>query len=644
MALKFMSFLFFSCFIFFSLSFALTMEELEEKLGEVGIKSTGSGDLNSLMEKYREIIMQLDSSIIESSTRGFLPALSSRIPDTPEREIQRRRDIINSQYKSMKFKDDPNLDKEQEDFYIAKAIPIEGYMIIEGGEKFLWYNNQVKQEIKYLIKEQFVGNLIFLETLNNQANNIAKERQYLLDTLSTDIKILNQAGKICTKWSYYSPALCEKYSNFILYEIDKSEFYPNFSSGVVNISSKGNNEIEIEIEANAPNITFYAKDGLNRIPAKIGCTNGKWRLSIKEFEKLINLGSFTLKREIGYKSPVESSCIPGSTMTFYLRVKQDEPPKCNEQKNVQIKITKPVDNSRYIFTDEGKTGSLIIELEAKVNPSEYKNSVEWEIPEMEGSTVEFKPFSYSSKPKGEKVEVIYKGLPYALGSFGRQRVKARINANGCNVEDSKEILIFYPRDAKNNPEGKYYNWFYYWRQSPAAKPFGQNVKIEFGGTEYDLCEGNHTMAIYKPEDLFKAIYICDLTKKVGGNFEVTIPLVNRYVPETLQRKKLVTYTHIDTFAVLVMHEFTHFNNFHTWWFGKSMEERERQDRDYDGVPDRLENEMGFDPNKFQTFWGDDEDFKNINGDEEFTAYESTYDYPIGKFDTYDWGKPGKNWE
>ncbi len=641
MALKVTSFLFFIYFIFLSISFAYTIEALEEKLRDEEIKINGSGDLNILMEKYKELMMQLDSSIIESSEKGFLPALSSRIADTPEREIQRRREIINSQYKAIKLKEGKNLEEVQEDFYPVKAIPIEGYIILEGGEKVFWYNNQVKQEIKYLIKEQFVGNLIFLEKLNNQTNNLAQQRQYLLDTLSTDIKILNQAGKICTKWSYYIPSYCEKYSNFILYEIDKSEFYPNFSSGVVKLSSMENNEIEIE--ANTPNITFYAKDGLNRIPAQIGCTSGKWRLSMGEFEKLLKLGSFTLKKEIGYISPVASSCIPGSTMTLYVRVKKEEPQKCNEQKNVQINIIKPVQNSRYIFTDEGNTGSLIIELEAKVNPAEYKNSVEWEIPEMEGSNIEIKPFS-SSKPKGEKVEVIYKGLPYALGSFGRQRVKAHINVNGCNVEDTKEILIFYPRDAKNNPEGKYYNWFYYWKQSPAAKPFGQNVKIEFGGTEYDLCQGSHTMAIYKPEDLFKAIYICDLTKKVGGKFEVTIPHVSRHVPETLQRKKLITYTHIDTFAVLVMHEFTHFNNFHTWWFGKSMEERERQDRDYDGIPDRLENEMGFDPNNFQTFWGDDEDFKNINGDEEFIAYESTYDYPIGKFDNYDWGKPGKNWD
>ncbi len=41
--------------------------------------------------------------------------------------------------------------------------------------------------------------------------------------------------------------------------------------------------------------------------------------------------------------------------------------------------------------------------------------------------------------------------------------------------------------------------------------------------------------------------------------------------------------------------------------------------------------------------GEDPEFKDINGDEEFLAYESTYDYKPGEYNKYDWGKPGKNW-
>lgn len=108
--------------------------------------------------------------------------------------------------------------------------------------------------------------------------------------------------------------------------------------------------------------------------------------------------------------------------------------------------------------------------------------------------------------------------------------------------------FFYPRDAKNNPEGKYRNWFYYWKQTPAAKPLGQNVNIEFGGTDFDLCKGGHVVAIFKPDYLFKTIHVCDLTEKVGGDFKITIPLVNRYDLSTLLEKK--NLFHIITLILL----------------------------------------------------------------------------------------------
>lgn len=54
-----------------------------------------------------------------------------------------------------------------------------------------------------------------------------------------------------------------------------------------------------------------------------------------------------------------------------------------------------------------------------------------------------------------------------------------MKVDGCTVEETKKVLIFYLRDEKNNPQGKYPNWYYYWRQTPAAMPFGQNVRLAF---------------------------------------------------------------------------------------------------------------------------------------------------------------------
>lgn len=625
-------------FLFYFITHAKSQSQLEQQLREIEQQMERNTNINDLLDKHKKV-KETFSNNVDSFTG--MQNISSRPADNPEKEIQRRREIINSQYRNAKYMLG-GLSEQVENPQIAEAIPVEGYIIVEGGEKLLRDREQIEREISYAIKEKFVGNLVVLKTYNIHTGKFENEKEYELDTLSTDIKVLSFAGKTCTKWSYYTPKTCDRYANFILYEIEKGEFYPNFSSEVVSISTVDNKEMDIE--AYTPEVTFYAKDGLDKIPVSIGCTTGKWRLTSAELEKLLNMGAFTLKKEIGSKSNSIPSCSLGSTMTLHLKIKRNEPEQCTQPKNIKVEIIKPVQQSKYVFTDDGNTGRLILELEAKTTPSGYEDRIEWEIPEMEGSHKIIQPASVFSQPKGSRAEVMYKGLPTSVESFGIQKVKARINVDGCTIEDTKEIMLFYPRDAKNNPEGKYRNWFYYWKQTPAAEPLGQNVNIEFGGTDFDLCKGGHVVAIFKPDYLFKTIHVCDLTEKVGGDFKITIPLVNRYDLSTLLEKKLVSYNYIDTFAVIIIHEFTHFNHYHTWWSGKTEQQRAEEDRDHDGVPDRLEPSMDLDPTKFQTYWDHDEDFRDIYGDEEFLAYESTYDYPIGKFDQYDWGKPGKNWQ
>lgn len=310
------------------------------------------------------------------------------------------------------------------------------------------------------------------------------------------------------------------------------------------------------------------------------------------------------------------------------------------QSSVTLDVVRPEEKGRYVFAEDPSV--LVMELEARTNPENYADSVEWEIPEVEGSKRTIVPAGVPAK--GRKLTVVYDGLPDSYKAFGKKTVKANLRVGACSATEKRDVRFFYSRDAKNNPGGEHYNWFFYWRQTPAALPFGQFVNLKFGGTEFDLCTGEHVVAIFKPEHLFKAIHVCDLTKKLGGDFKITLPKVHRNAPSTLMTKQYVTYTHIDTFAVIVMHEFSHFNHYHTWWRGKPEALRNEEDKDIDGVPDRLEPAMKFDPKKYQTFWGDDPEFKDINGDEEFLAYESTFGYKVGDFDQYDWGKPGKNWE
>jgi len=343
-----------------------------------------------------------------------------------------------------------------------------------------------------------------------------------------------------------------------------------------------------------------------------------------------------------HTSPWHGS-IAGNTMTWKFHLESPTEPVLTgiiaeaPKENIELAIIEPKDEARYVYGILDPT--LKIKLEAKTKPDHYADSVQWTIPEMNGVTRTILQGGLT----GRTLDVIYKNLPKDNDQFGRKKITATLKVGSCTAREAREIRFFYPRDAKNNPGGEYYNWFYYWKQTPAAKPFGQTINIEFGGTQFDACRDFHVPALFKPAYMYKTIHICDLTQKLGNTFETTFPSVQRSVPKTVTVKNLRSTRHIDTFAVIVRHEYIHYNAYHTWREGKTQAQWEAQDADLDGIPDSLEPGMEFEANKFQTYWGYDPEWKKIGGDEEFLAYEAMYDYKDGTYDEYDWGKPGKNW-
>lgn len=342
-------------------------------------------------------------------------------------------------------------------------------------------------------------------------------------------------------------------------------------------------------------------------------------------------------------APVSQGTLTGSTMTWkFDHTNPNEPVLSGviaegPREPIELTVIEPKEKARYEFSTAGNV--LVLDLEVKTKPERYADSVEWTVPELEGVTRRVREGTLT----GRRLEVIYENLPKENTQFGKKKVTATLKAGACTATETKEVRFFYPRDAKNNPGGEHYNWFYYWKQTPAAHPFGQTVGIEFGGTQFDACKDFHVPAMFKPAYMYKTIHVCDLTAKLNKKFLITFPAVKRSVPATLTTKSWKTATHIDTFAVLMRHEFIHFNAYHTWREGKSEAQMDLEDTDTDGVIDSLEPGMGFVVGKYQTYWGDDPEFKNINGDEEFLAYEAMYDYANGTYDEYDWGHPGKNW-
>jgi len=295
---------------------------------------------------------------------------------------------------------------------------------------------------------------------------------------------------------------------------------------------------------------------------------------------------------------------------------------------VRLNIVSPTNNQRLSF-NKAATGVLKLDLEAKVYPAKYANQIKWTIPRISGSRRVVTPASAT----GPRVTVRYHGLPRYNSDFGPKTVRAEVQAEGCDVTDSKKVKVFFALTGKNNPDGRYPNWFYYWKQTPAARPYGQQVRIEYGARNFNMCRYANVPAQYTPAHAYKTIHICDLLK-LGSKFEFVFPRIHR--TWTPMYKGMQTTHYIDTFAVAVIHEFFHWRAYHNWKRGRNF-----TDADNDGVPDHLEPGMQLRPDRQQTYLP--VTLGRIQYDEEWLAYETMRNFQPGTYKKYDWAAPGSQW-
>ena len=197
-----------------------------------------------------------------------------------------------------------------------------------------------------------------------------------------------------------------------------------------------------------------------------------------------------------------------------------------------------------------------------------------------------------------------------------------------------------PRDAENNPGGQLPNWFYYWKQTPAGRPKGQVVALDYGGSTLDLCRTAGVTGVYQPRFGYKVLLLCDLSR-LTTPFKLVFPLLDRSAPQKYSGTRSVW--NIDAFAVAVLHEYQHFLTNHTWYSKLSPQDLAKVDQDRDGVPDHLEPGLNFEPTLFQTYFAKHPTLKDVNGDEEWLAYEIMRDHKPGSLDKHDWAHPGNQW-
>lgn len=331
----------------------------------------------------------------------------------------------------------------------------------------------------------------------------------------------------------------------------------------------------------------------------------------------------------------------------------------------QFRMVTPEVNQKLLFSN-GTPGRLTIEAEVAVAnlPPDLVEHIRWDAPAKAGSEL-----SYTQA--GTRVTIMYTGLPTNNSDFGLTRITATVDAGGScgTLSASRDVLLFFPRDEKNNPGGDAPNYYYYWLQTPAGQGAANGQDVRYVNRQFE-CGENPRWLGYHPRDTKLSvpadelsqprlvgrdyIYICDFHKY--DNVYPAHPSTNFYMEGILTTG--VSWEGIDTFAVIMRHELTHRNHWRDWWnptggspkggFYDTNNNKQKDptepwvDRDEDFIPDEKEPSLTYDKEEKNTFG------VQAAGEDMYDEHHLTYtvgdSWPRGSADRQDWAKPGKQWE
>jgi len=328
-------------------------------------------------------------------------------------------------------------------------------------------------------------------------------------------------------------------------------------------------------------------------------------------------------------------------------------------KSASFEIEFPENRSGKVVYDSGTEGLATIRARVRSSRNDLAGSYLWSVDPIEGVDVDIVPV------RAGEVEIRLTRLPVRNDQFGKHRIEVtfRSDDNFCRGSASKEFRLFYRGAARNHPsvsqeEKSLPNWFYYWRQTPAAHPHGdRGVILKYGGTSRHIiptihpntmgkcdCSDANLTACYPANTRRKLLYICD---RYPQGMTTTYPLLDRSNPKRVLGWRTTRY--IDTFAVSITHEYQHYLDDMRWDFYRLQFIHPELDKDQDGIPDSEEPGLKFSSGSFQTYCPfpaiHDLDGHcrglDLGGDEEWIAYESMRTYRPGSYDRYDWACPGR---
>jgi hypothetical protein len=380
-----------------NVAFCGKMEELTKKMEALQQELEQTTDPSRLAEIQQEMI-KLTQELMSLQGIG-LGNVSLKPASTPEEEVKRRCEIMNTQGAQLKSAiAQGTISGAEKRIPVPHAVPMEGYSVIDGGYESKPYRGWIWKKVKYNVVEKFVGYIVVTEYYDTKKKKYDKDNDYLIHTISTDIEVKSFSGRECKEASAGLPGHCTRWEYYSHYKIYDENRYPSLYDYV---ALGGSEEGKMEFKVMAPNVNFLSDD--EEASASIGCGRADFEMSTEEFGKLMKSGKIDLKKGV---SSLE--CNKGSSIEVHMKIK---PSDCS------IKF---LDNRKGIYgcgkPKENPTVDVSLEAHLKSGtPVSYQwkilagaDIVEFSGGNSTAKRIKLHPISYSRMPNDVMVEVAIK--------------------------------------------------------------------------------------------------------------------------------------------------------------------------------------------------------------------------------------------
>lgn len=292
------------------------------------------------------------------------------------------------------------------------------------------------------------------------------------------------------------------------------------------------------------------------------------------------------------------------------------------------------DKEKFVFSED-IPGTLTVRMYSSI----FYNGEKQEDPDAAYWRMEPEEDYLEKENSQYGISVTYKAkrLPAANNSFGKKKIKLTYFGESCECESEEaEFAIYYPRDAKNNPDYNVPNWAYYWDKTKAKS-----------GYEYVIVEKipDDKTVIALPGFACLGQVLDSYNAGVLARYDPFRGLI--YIPQNLpdltcpSRPDGKAYSGIDCFAQVTRHEGRHKDQLTSWWGPNMANYNCIDDIDGDFLPNAVEMATAGCNSALPWSCPGRPTWLGTVFDVDIDAYDYGWKWNPGDADKEDWASPGK---